>query len=240
MKRLVRYLPNRCSGITREGEPCNKPVSTADGYCATHAKQLQSLEIMNILECSQCTFTECPKRHKAVKDLCWYELYDISGEIDSQDKIKHILRETIRAQRLIHRRLMRYIRMNHVGIVDSEGKYNDDIIKRVQSLEDSIVKNLKTYADITGMKVIKSEKTQEQKYKSLNKMFEFDEEIDPVDTEDMETNAEVMLAGGVVLHNKEKMSIKELQRRKAEAAKYTEIDLENIDDEEEEEDEEDE
>jgi len=185
---------------------------------------------MNLLTCSSCSFTDCPKRGAGPEGYCWYEFFDESSDLDDFDKVRKVMRETIKAQRLMHKRLLRALVLRHTDIIDSDGRFQGDMVSEIHRLEDSLVKNLKSLAELCGWQQIKTEGTQKEKLKLLGKMFDLQEKTEA--NPDERTFADVAEVSEIVLTKEGKKTLAEIKREKAINSKYIKLDL-NEDDEDE-------
>jgi hypothetical protein len=162
--------------------------------------------------------------------------------VEDFERLRRSMREAIKYQRTLYRRLARSLATGHSEVIDTDGVYHDELPKRVQSLIDSLLKNYELYAKLCGWDKIAGPANHKEKLRAMGKMFDLEQEP-PVGKAE-KSPAEV-LAISPMTSKEMTMSIEEIRSAKARATEYKELDLtedvsddepyEKLDDEEEEE-----
>lgn len=165
----------QCHGLVPEtGERCKRLTSDSSGYCQLHREQYTAESEFGILRCNVCPIRNCQYRNTAPKGMCKFELDDETRDFDTKDKILKSMRELMRTEYTLMKRLERELSRVNFATIGSEedGGRIETLAKLYMAFSNSHAVHVERFGKFMGYEAIENiDKAKEKKMKKVEQIL---------------------------------------------------------------------
>lgn len=164
----------QCHGLNSEGKRCQRRTSDSSGYCQLHRDQYTAESEFGILRCNVCPIRNCKYRNTAPKGMCKFELDDDTRDFDTKDKLLKSMRELLRTEYTMMKRLERELSRVNLSTIGTEedGGRIETLYKLYMGFSNSHAVHTERFGKFMGFEAVENiDKAKQKKMKKVEQIL---------------------------------------------------------------------